>query len=239
MLNIFKTFWNVLISQSKNNNSFLILKGTKDTLIVSFVSCTIAVFIGFWLGIFLYLFKINNKIKSYFIINFFVNFILSIPFLLLVNYIIKYFLGPYFGLYVGFKVSFLSLSLILIVAFARYCEQVFLQLNQELYSVAYTLGANQIQFIFYFILPESISHLILRVNSLFISSLAYSNVLVLLGLEGIGYIAYQYGVQKDTNIHLKGFEYNDIIWVSIIILFILIQIFTFITNFIARKLNRA
>ncbi|MDC9032142.1 ABC transporter permease subunit [Columbia Basin potato purple top phytoplasma] len=241
MKNFFSYFdriWNVL-KYSPSNRNYLLLQGFIETVKLTFLSCFISSVLGFLLAVYLYLLKLQKNNKLYFLINFFINIILSTPYLMLIILIINHFLGPYFRCYYGFKAAFFCLSFILIFVFARNCEHIFLQINTELYQTAYTLGANKKQFIQYFLLTEARVFIVVKLISLFISSLAYSSVLHIVGQGGLSNIIYIYG-WNNSNINFKksGFEEIDLILVSIIIIFLLVQIVNLIGNFIIRKLDK-
>ncbi|QTX02583.1 D-methionine transport system permease protein [Candidatus Phytoplasma luffae] len=245
MFNLFQIFFKVLFckepsfSDDFQKQDFLILNGISLTLIISFLSCLLAIFIGFPIGIYLYFLKKNNNHKTYFIINFIINFIISIPFLLLIIFLLKYFIEPYLKMYSGIKVAIICLSLVLGFIFARHCEQIFLQVNPELYNTAYTLGANKKQFIIFFLLRESLPYLVLKLNTIFVSALSYTSVLSFVGVKSIFFIAYTYGYEGNLSFHKQGFHYKNIIWVCIVILVFIVQIFNLITNFIAKKLDKS
>ncbi|TVY12129.1 ABC transporter permease subunit [Candidatus Phytoplasma pini] len=222
----------------KKETSFLFLNAFWDTCKITFSSCFCAFFAGLSLGVYLYLLRLNNNKKKYFFFNGIINVFISIPYLLLVILIISLFLGPYFEIYYGFKAGLICLTLILTIIFARNCEQLFLQLNQELYKTAYTLGANKKQFVILFLLKEARSPLILKLNSLFISSLAYSNVLPMIGVNGIFSITYNYGYQAQFNLDNQEINNIDLIWVPTLLIFLLVQIINLIFNYIAKKLDK-
>ncbi|MBP3059365.1 ABC transporter permease subunit [Texas Phoenix palm phytoplasma] len=245
ILIILKRFWNVLKYRHSGNfqnysnikGNYLILEGFLETIKINFFACFISGFLGLLLGIFLYFLRILNKKKTYFFINNLINIFISTPYLILIILLINGFIGYYFNIYYGFKAGIICLISVLIPIFSRNCEQVFLQINPELYKTSYTLGANKFQFIIYFLLRESISYLILKFISLFISSLSYSSVLSIVGLQGLGQIAYYYGFQGMYDFSEYGFNNLDLIWVCVLVLFFLVQIFHLIGNFIAHKFD--
>ncbi|MGI3136145.1 MAG: ABC transporter permease subunit [Candidatus Phytoplasma vitis] len=242
MRNFFFSFFKVLSYRHNSyfsNSNYLVLEGLLATVKLIFLSCFISSILGFLLAIYLYLLKIKNKIKTYFLINNFINIVISTPYLMLVILITNHFLGPNFRCYYGFKAALFCLSFVLICVFSRNCEQVFLQINPEIYQTAYTLGASKKQFIIYFLLKESRSFLILKLVSLFISALAYSSVLHILGQAGLIGIIYTYG-WNDGNLNFKkaGFNQLELTLTYIIIIFLLVQIVNLIGNWIADKFDK-
>ncbi|MGA0448176.1 MAG: ABC transporter permease subunit [Candidatus Phytoplasma pyri] len=232
MKNFFKRFLAVLFYKEPTVNnkgeSYLILNGFLETLKLILPATFFSFFIGLFLGIFLYMIRIKKtyfKNKIYYFINFIFNLLMSAPFLAFSILIIKIFLGPYLNFYFGFEAALLCLIFILIPIFARNCEQIFLELDENIYETSYMLGANKLQFIRYFIIRESIQSIIFKTISLFISCLAYASVLGPIGINGLGEIVYRYGFQslpyqKDRNI----FTSQDVIFVCIFINFLMVYI---------------
>ncbi|WP_323847661.1 MAG: ABC transporter permease subunit [Phytoplasma sp.] len=238
MINFFSSFYKVLTYRHHQGN-YLLLEGLKETIRLNVSSCLFSFVFGFLLGICLYLLKINNKTKSYFIINSFINIIISTPYIILIILIINYVTGPYLKCYYSFKAAFICLSFVLIFIFARNCEQIFLQMNPELYQTAYTLGANKRQFIIYFLLTESRVFLILKLVSLFISALAYSSVLHFVGHYGLSGLIYKYGWGDGViNFRKVGFNQLDFILTYSIVIFLLVQMINIIANWFVNKLDK-
>ncbi|KAB8122050.1 MAG: D-methionine transport system permease protein [Candidatus Phytoplasma cynodontis] len=244
--NLIQRIYNVLIFPNNNLTKndfykpFLLLDNLIETIKITFFSTFISFFLGLFLSIILYFIKLGeekifNKIV-YFLINFFINFILSMPFMLLIFLIIDFILTPYLNLFYGFKVGLICLVLVLTAHATRILEQVFLQINPEIYKTAYSLGSNKIQFVKYFLLVEAKPYLILKLNSLYVSSMAYSSVLAIVGVKGLAYIIYEYGIRGTEN--FSNFENSDLILVYSIVIFIWMQIIHFFSILISNRLNK-
>ncbi|MFB0638212.1 ABC transporter permease subunit [Candidatus Phytoplasma solani] len=231
----FHAFWNVITY--KEWDKYLFLNAFLETVKITFFSSLISFFLGLFLGVYLYLLKIKKNHKIYFICNMVLNFLISTPFLLLIILFIKFFFFPLFGFSYGFGVSLISLILILTPLFTRHCEQIFLTVNPEIYSTSYSLGANDWQFIKYFLLKEARSDIVLKTSLLFVTSLAYSSVLGITGHEGIAEIAISRGYQGDPSL-LNGFTPLELIIVCIFFMFCLTQIVQLIAYFLANKLDK-
>ncbi|WP_341266348.1 ABC transporter permease subunit [Candidatus Phytoplasma fraxini] len=238
MINFFVSFIKILLYR-RSDGGFLLLHGLSDTIKLTFCACMISSFLGFLLAVCLYLCKINNKKKIYFIINSFINIILSTPYIILIILIVDHVTAPYLKWYYGFKPSLVCLSFILIFVFARNCAQIFEQMNPEIYQTAYSLGANNKQFIIYFLLNETRVFLILKIVSLFISAIAYSSVLHLLGQAGLSGIILDYGrLNQNINFNKIGFSRLYFIFVYVIVIFLLVQTVHVIANFLCKKLDK-
>lgn len=227
-------------NSNTQGRSYLLLKPFLATIKISFLACLIAFVGGLMCGIILYLCQIKQHKKTYFVINGLINMIITTPYLLLVLFIINNITGPFWHIWTGFSAGLICLSIILTAVFARNCEQIFLQINPEIYQTAYTLGANNRQFIRFFLVKESQSYLILKLNSLFVSALAYTSILAIVGVEGIGHIAYHYGYLGGGlfNYQQTGFYQSDLMLVCILILFLLAHIINLVSNQIAKKLDK-
>ncbi|WP_349401623.1 ABC-type methionine transport system, permease protein [Candidatus Phytoplasma solani] len=237
MFTFLKTFWKIITY--KEWNHYLFAKAFLETVKITFLSSLVSFFLGLSLGVYLYLLKMKKHHKRYFICNMFINFLISTPFLLLIVLFIKFFLYPFFGLSYGFKVGLISLILILTPLFGRHCEQIFLTVNPEIYQTSYSLGANNWQFIKFFLLKETCSDIVLKASSLFVTSLAYSSVLGIIGHIGIGEIAISRGYNGDSSLlKLNGFNSLDLIMVCVFSMFALTQIVQLIGGFLAAKLDK-
>ncbi|WP_334330810.1 ABC transporter permease subunit [Candidatus Phytoplasma prunorum] len=227
---------------SSKEKSYLILNGFLETLKLILPATFISFFIGLFLGIFLYMIKIKKtyfKNKIYKIVNFIFNLLMSAPFLAFSILIIRNFFGPYFNFYYGFEAALLCLIFILVPIFARNCEQIFLELDENIYETAYILGANRLQFIKYFIIRESIQSIILKTISLFISCLAYASVLGPIGINGLGEIVYRYGFQSPPyHNYVNIFTSTDVIFVCIFINLLMVYIFYLIAIIINNIINK-
>ncbi|MBS2126514.1 ABC transporter permease subunit ['Fragaria x ananassa' phyllody phytoplasma] len=225
----------------QESNKYLFWQALCETLKITFCSTLLSFLIGVALGIYLYLCKIQNHHKRYLIINTIINLLIAIPFILLIVLFIEFLWRPLLGnsWSYGFKVSLLSLTLILTPLFARHCEQIFMTINQELYQTSDSLGASKLQFIFFFVLKEARTDVILKVASLFVTSLAYSSVLGIIGHMGLGQLAISRGYLGELFVReIHGFNNLDLILIILLIMFILTQIVQLIAHFIALKLDK-
>jgi D-methionine transport system permease protein len=229
--NIFIRLWNVL---AKNE---LVWNGFKETIKITLIGCFTAFFIGLILGVLLYLFKIQKHYKRYWVLNSLINFFISTPFLILIVLLLKLVLIPYFDMGYGFGTAFFFLVLVMAPLFARHCEQVFLTTNPELYQISYSLGASKFQFVTKFLLIETRSDIVFKLASLFITSLAYSSVLGIVGHQGIAAVSIDNGYNGHYDFE-PFFTRFDLIIVSVLLTFILTQTVYFLGNLIAFTLDK-
>ena len=182
------------------------LIGLKETGIMMSISMAICLLVGLPLG--LGLFLANPKVKGhqpwlYWVLNFIVTVIRSFPYLLFV--------------------------IALIAIFARLVEQVLLDVPEEIYFLANSLGTSKVQYIWHFLLVEARSGLVLAYTTTTVSMVSYSTVMGVVGGGGIGDFAVRVGYQR--------YEYG-IMYVAIVIMIALVFILQMLGNFIAQKLDK-
>lgn len=207
------------------------LIGLKETGIMMSISMAICLLVGLPLG--LGLFLANPKVKGhqpwlYWVLNFIVTVIRSFPYLLFVIALIpvtRSVLGKAFGPIP----SSVPLSIVAIAIFARLVEQVLLDVPEEIFFLANSLGTSKVQYIWHFLLVEARSGLVLAYTTTTVSMVSYSTVMGVVGGGGIGDFAVRVGYQR--------YEYG-IMYVAIVIMIALVFILQMLGNFIAQKLDK-
>ena len=186
------------------------LVGLKETGIMMSISMAICLLVGLPLG--LGLFLANPKVKGhqpwlYWVLNFIVTVIRSFPYLLFVIALIpvtRSVLGKAFG-------------------------PILLDVPEEIYFLANSLGTSKVQYIWHFLLVEARSGLVLAYTTTTVSMVSYSTVMGVVGGGGIGDFAVRVGYQR--------YEYG-IMYVAIVIMIALVFILQMLGNFIAQKLDK-
>jgi len=204
-----------------------VLNSLLETLNLILVSSLISIPIGFIIGFYIILNK-NNSILSK-ILSSIISLIRSIPFIILMILIIpiSYYL---FNTSIGFIPSIISLTIIGIATFTRLVEQSLIDINKINYELGYLLNANQFKLLTNIILIEARASLVLAITNTLVSLLAYSTVLYIIGGGGLGYTAIQVGYYSPVG--------KNIMWLSIIVLIILVQLIELIGKYISKKLNK-
>lgn len=195
------------------------------------ISMVICLLVGLPLG--LSLFLTNPKLKGhhpwlYWLLNFLVTVIRSFPYLLFVIALIpvtRSVLGKAFGP----VPSSVPLSIVAIAIFARLVEQVLLDVPKEIGALANSLGTSKLQYIWYFLLVEARSGLVLAYTTTTVSMVSYSTVMGVIGGGGIGDFAVRVGYQR--------YEYG-MMYVAIVIMIALVFILQMFGNFIAQTLDK-
>ena len=195
------------------------------------ISMVICLLLGLPLG--LSLFLTNPKMKGhhpwlYWLLNFLVTVVRSFPYLLFVIALIpvtRSVLGKAFGP----VPSSVPLSIVAIAIFARLVEQVLLDVPKEIGALANSLGTSRLQYVWYFLLVEARSGLVLAYTTTTVSMVSYSTVMGVIGGGGIGDFAVRVGYQR--------YEYG-MMYVAIVIMIALVFILQIFGNFIAQTQDK-
>lgn len=206
-------------------------KALTETGIMLAVSVAAAIIIGLPIGTWIYLLKQNNSFKNkaiVSIVNIVIDSIRSFPFLLLVVALIpltRLVMGTAFGTIAAcFPLTFVSAAL-----YARFTEQVLLDIPPETMELGKALGCNQWQFIFRFLYVEARSGLVLMLTTVMISMLSYSTVMGVVGGGGIGDFAIRYGYQR--------YEYT-VMYTAIVLMIVFVSFIQISGRYIAKKIDK-
>ena len=208
----------------------LLLKGTWETVLMTFVSGFFGFLLGFTIVIFLFLTRkgqlLENKLINQ-ILAFFVNVFRSIPFIILIVWMIPFTRGLV-GTSIGVAAALVPLSIGAAPFIARLVENSLLEIPEGLIEAARSMGAKPSQIIFKVLLPEALPSLINAATITLITLVGYSAMGGAVGAGGLGQIGYQYGyVGYDT------FIMNTVLILLIIIVFII----QFAGDFLSKKFN--
>lgn len=208
----------------------LLLKGTWETVLMTFVSGFFGFSLGLPIGIFLFLTRkgqlLENKLINQ-ILAFFVNVFRSIPFIILIVWMIP-FTRSLVGTSIGVAAALVPLSIGAAPFIARLVENSLLEIPEGLIEAARSMGAKPSQIIFKVLLPEALPSLINAATITLITLVGYSAMGGAVGAGGLGQIGYQYGyVGYDT------FIMNTVLILLIIIVFII----QFAGDFLSKKFN--
>ncbi len=125
--------------------------------------------------------------------NFIVTVIRSFPYLLFVIALIpvtRSVLGKAFGPIP----SSVPLSIVAIAIFARLVEQVLLDVPEEIYFLANSLGTSKVQYIWHFLLVEARSGLVLAYTTTTVSMVSYSTVMGVVVAAGLAILQFVSGI---------------------------------------------
>ena len=208
----------------------LLGEGTVQTLIMTLVGTLLSYVIGLPVGVSLIVTGPNGiKPVGWYnkVMGFIVNVIRSMPFLILMIALM-----PYIRKVIGTGIGTWAVTTALVLAawpfVARMVEQSLLEVDPGVIEAAQAMGAGNMQIIRKVLLPEARPSLINGAAVATITILGYSAMAGILGGGGLGDIAIRYGYYRYQ---------AAIMWITIIVLVVLVQILQEIGVKLAAKLD--
>lgn len=209
----------------------MILEGLRDSLYMTLASTILGYVIGLPWGIVLTVsgkdgLKPNRGL--YRVLDVITNVMRSVPFLILLILII-----PLTMLIVGQTYGATAMIVPLTVSaapfIARMVETSLNEVDHGVIEASQSMGASNFQIIFKVLITEARISLIAGATITIGTILGYSAMAGILGGGGLGDIAIRYGYHR--------YQAN-ILWVTVILLVLLMQIFQFVGTWISTKLDR-
>lgn len=173
----------------------LLLKGTWETIMMTFVSGFFGFLLGLPAGILLFLTRKDQILENITInrvLSVLVNIFRSIPFIILIVWMIP-FTRALVGTSIGVSAALVPLSIGAAPFIARLVENSLLGLPSGLIEAARALGATPLQIVYKVLLPEALPSLINAASITLITLVGYSAMGGAVGAGGLGQIGYQYG----------------------------------------------
>ncbi|MBF4505347.1 methionine ABC transporter permease MetI [Flavobacterium sp. JLP] len=173
----------------------LLLKGTWETIVMTFVSGFFGFALGLPTGILLFLTRKNQILEQPIlnrIVSVVVNIFRSIPFIILIVWMIP-FTRALVGTSIGVSAALVPLSIGAAPFIARLVENSLLGLPSGLIEAARALGATPFQIVYKVLLPEALPSLINAASITLITLVGYSAMGGAVGAGGLGQVGYQYG----------------------------------------------
>lgn len=173
----------------------LLLKGTWETIVMTFVSGFFGFVLGLPTGILLFLTRKNQILEQPLLNRFLsvlVNIFRSIPFIILIVWMIP-FTRALVGTSIGVSAALVPLSIGAAPFIARLVENSLLGLPSGLIEAARALGATPFQIVYKVLLPEALPSLINAASITLITLVGYSAMGGAVGAGGLGQVGYQYG----------------------------------------------
>ncbi len=196
----------------------MIFEGIWETLYMTILSTVIAYIVGLPLGILLSVtgkggILRNRAVNG--ILGAVVNILRSVPFLILLVVLIP-FTRLIVGTSLGTTATIVPLTIGSIPIVARMVESSLQEIPPGIIEAAESMGASPLEIITRFMLPEAVPSLLLGSAINLATILGYSAMAGFVGGGGLGDIAIQYGFYRYQ---------SDILFVSVAILIIIVQIF--------------
>lgn len=210
---------------------WMILEGIKDTLYMTLVSTFFGYLLGLPMGITLAITD-KNGIKPnpiiYKILDFIANIVRSIPFLILLILIIP-FTRFLVGKSYGSTATIVPLTIAAAPFIARMIESSLNEVDKGVIEAAQSMGADTFTIIWKVLLVEARTSIMVGVTIATGTILGYSAMAGSVGGGGLGDIAIRYGYYRYQ---------TDIMFVTVILLVVLVQIFQTIGMKLSNKLDK-
>ena len=199
-----------------------------DTLYMVAITMVIAGFLGLLLGALLYTTREGNIYQNrfvYVVLNVLVNIVRPIPFIILIAA-----LGPLTSAVVqtrlGLNAAIFAMSFGASFAIARIVEQNMVSIDPGVVEAARAMGASRLRILFTVMIPEALGPLILGYTFIVIGVVDMSAMAGYVGGGGLGKVAIVDGYQK--------FQ-DQITWLVVAVIIILVQLVQFIGNTLAKR----
>lgn len=196
----------------------LLLKGTWETIVMTFVSGFFGFLIGLPTGILLFLTRKNQILEQPVLnrtVSVLVNVFRSIPFIILIVWMIP-FTRAIVGTSIGVSAALVPLSIGAAPFIARLVENSLLSLPSGLIEAARALGATPLQIVYKVLLPEALPSLINAASITLITLVGYSAMGGAVGAGGLGQVGYQYGY-----IGYDAVTMNSVLALLVILVFVI------------------
>lgn len=206
----------------------LLIKGTWETIVMTFTAGFFGFVIGLPTGVMLYLTQKGQLLERRSlnnVISFIVNIFRSVPFIILIVWMIP-FTRMLVGTSIGVEAALVPLSIGAAPFIARMVENSLMEVPLGLVEAARAMGASPFQIVRKVLLPEALPSLINTASITLITLVGYSAMGGAVGAGGLGQIGYQYGY-----VGYDVFVMNTVL----ILLVILVFIIQYSGDFIARR----
>ncbi|GCF92991.1 ABC transporter permease [Enterococcus florum] len=210
----------------------VIVEGTGQTLIMVSIGLLVSILIGIPLGVFLVLSReggLNSNPATYAVLNWGINILRSLPFIIMLFLIL-----PLTKLIVGTTIGVRGVLLPLIVYtapyLARLVETSLLEVDQGVIEAYQSMGISHFNIVKTVLLREARGGIIRGLTIALIGLIGATAMAGLVGAGGLGSIAYQYGFLRNE---------PTVMYATICLLIVLVQVVQSIGNSIAKRLDRS
>jgi len=208
----------------------LLLKGTLETIVMTFTAGFFGFVIGLPTGVMLYLTRKGQVLEHRTlnnVVSVFVNVFRSIPFIILIVWMIP-FTRMLVGTSIGVEAALVPLSIGAAPFIARMVENSLIEIPGGLVEAARAMGATPFQIVYKVLLPEALPSLINTASITLITLVGYSAMGGAVGAGGLGQIGYQY-----------GYVGYDVVVMNTVLLALVALVFCiqFLGDFIAKRVD--
>ena len=206
----------------------MILTSTLETMYMVFFSTLFSLLMGFPVGVLLVITKPGNILERPRLnqaLEIIINALRSFPFIILM--ICLFPLSRIIvGTTIGSTAAIVPLSISAAPFVARMVEGALNEIDKGLIEAASSMGASNKTIIFDVMIPETLPHLIHGITVTVISLIGFSAMAGSIGAGGLGDLAIRFGYQRFK---------TDIMFYSVIVIIILVQILQSLGNYLAKK----
>lgn len=202
-----------------------------ETTLMVVISLAIATIIGIPLGVLLVISRPNHLAPNkwlFHILNTIINIIRSLPFIILMLAIIP-FTELIVGTTIGIRGAIVPLIVYIAPYIARLLETALLEVDYGIIEAYRGMGASRMQIVMRILIRESRPGIILCMTIAMIGLIGATAMAGVIGAGGLGDLALRYGYQQWDLPVMFG---------TVIILIVLVQIVQSIGNFTAKKLKK-
>lgn len=206
----------------------LLIKGTWETIIMTFVSGFFSFLLGLPLGVLLYITRkgeIKENVILHNVLSMIVNIFRAIPFIILIVWMIP-FTRTLVGTSIGVLAALVPLSIGAAPFVARMIENSLIDVPSGLVEASRSMGATPFQIVKKVLLPEALPSIVNCISITLIMLIGYSAMGGAVGAGGLGQIGYQYGY--------VGYDLK-IMNIVLLLLVALVFIIQYIGNYISKK----
>ena len=196
----------------------LLIAGTWETIVMTFVSCFFGFVIGLPTGVILFITRPNQILENKTlnrVTAILVNIFRSIPFIILIVWMIP-FTRTLVGTSIGVRAALVPLSIGAAPFIARMVENSLLEIPNGLIEAARALGAKPLQIVTKVLLPEALPAIVNSASITLITLVGYSAMGGAVGAGGLGQIGYQYGY-----IGYDALVMNSVLALLVILVFVI------------------
>ncbi|WP_213815114.1 methionine ABC transporter permease [Glaciihabitans sp. dw_435] len=225
------TFWPELIQ--------VVLVGLGQTLYMVGFALLFTIIIGLPLGILLVGTERGGLFERLFgstrvgrvihtVLEFVVNLGRSVPFIILMIAVIP-FTRFVVGTFIGSTAAIVPLALVAIPFFARMVEIGIKEVDPGLTEAAHSLGATRWQIVTKILVPEALPSMFLGLATTITSIINFSAMVGTVAGGGLGDVAFRYGYQRFSTIHIV---------VVVIVIFVIVMILQAVLTYFAKRFAR-
>lgn len=211
--------------------SQLLLEATLETLYMVALASLLAILLGTPLGLLLFISDHGGLAQNgplYRILDLVVNVVRSIPYVIFMILCIPL-TQLVLGRTIGPTATLVSLALSAAPFFARMLETSLQEVDGGVIEAAKAMGSTKTEIITRVLIPEAMPGTINAITMLVINLIGFTAMAGTLGAGGLGAIAVRYGYYRRE---------ETILYLSVVIIIILVQIVQVSGNRLARKVNK-